>query len=240
MIKQFIYFFLIIFVGNIQSYSPSIPLGNQNQDISGETKIKSTKGIFYLSAGINISSYLIEKSEVQLGYSFGFTFNIMLSNYAFITLPFSYTRINTAPKDVEDYYYSYPPSNYIYKRLVDYQLSLGFLEFPVLLGYEFYENQGYNLNFIVGPGLVISIKDYSKVENSTITDEVIGIYDTLPLENSFNGDPVVANSGFNLNLGVRFNVSRFYFDLIYALYPYKIKDINKLNTLSLTFGVDLE
>lgn len=215
-------------------YPSKSPINN----IQNEEKEKSNKGVLLLSIGVNISSYLFEDGDWDLGYNFGLTFNIRLFKKLFITLPFSYTRINASPKNIEGYFYSYSPENYIFKMFKDYQISIDFLEFPILLNYKFYKKRNYNFSILFGPGLIISVKDYSKTENSIITDEIIGTYDTMPV------DPhefiTIANSGLNFNTGIRFNISRFYFDLVYSLCPYTIKEINKLNSISLNLGVDLE
>jgi len=242
MIKYFfqLTLFLLLFLGFKHCYSQNIPLKNKTQNFFEETEKKSKKGVFLLSAGCNISSYLFEDGEWQLGFRLGFTFNIRASKKVSITLPCSYTRINATPKNVEGASYSsYFDNRYIYRNYTDWQISVGFLEIPILLSYKFYNTRRYNVRFTIGPGIAIAIKDFSRIENVTITDEIIGTYDVEPID-SYEYHFTYSNSGFNLNTGIRFNISRFYLDLMYIFYPYTIKDINNLNTISLIFSIDLE
>ena len=83
--------------------------------------------------------------------------------------------------------------------------------------------------------MVIGPKDLSRIEKSTRTDEIIGIEEYGPPLEPQN----VLYSGININTGVRFHVSQFYIDLLYVLYPYKIKNINILNSISLKLGIDI-
>lgn len=200
--------------------------------ISSEKQLEKSKLLW--SIGASLSSYLHEEGGWQWGYSVGLTLNFRVYKNLSMTLPFSYTRINAAPKNVEGRFYSLDDNN-VYKELTDWQISVGFLEFPVLLNYKFFITNKYYLSYLLGPGLVIAVKDFSSIENVTITDEIIGTHDGVtPLE------PLnVLHSGLNINSGVRFHVNRFYIDLLYVLYPYKIKDINKLNSISLRFGIDI-
>lgn len=201
-----------------------------------------------LSAGLNTSSYLTEESGWRLGYRLGLTFNIKISKAVFITLPFAYTRIYALQKNVEGKYYSrdYVDESYqdyyVYKLFRDWQISVGLLEIPILLSYKFYNTKWYNISCTFGPGIVIAIKDFSKQASYTFTDEIIGTHDGAVFDSVDPVDPYpyFENSGFNLNTGLRFNVSRFYFDIVYTLYPFEIKEIKKLNTISLILSVDLE
>lgn len=209
-----------------------------NNYISSEKQSK--KLTFLWSVGANFSSYLQNEGEWQPGYNLGLTFNIHVYRKLSITLPCSYTRINTSIKNIEGKFYS--NDGYIYKMFVDRQISVGFLEFPMLFSYNFFSTKKHDLNFLLGAALAIAVKDFSKSiqpEDVTISDEIIGTHDGAPLaspEETFT----ISNSGFNINSGIRFHVSRFYIDLLYSLYPYKIKDINKLNTITLKLGIDVE
>ena len=174
---------------------------------------------------------------MAVGYNIGLTFNFIVFKRLSISLPCSYTRINTAVKNVEGRFYSID-DNYIYKKLTDWQISVGFLEIPILLCYKFCNTKRYKFSFTFGPGLVFAIKDFSRIENVTITDEIIGIYDVFPID-PVNDNFTYNNSGINVYTGIRFNVNRFYIDLLYILYPYDIKEINKLNSISLRFSIDI-
>ncbi len=155
-----------------------------------------------------------------------------------MTLPLSYTRINASPKNVEGR--SYASDGYIYKAFINREISVGFLEIPILFSYDFFSIKKYDFNYLFGIGLVIAVKDFSKLvqpKDVTITDEIIGTHD-FPL------DPVetrffIPNSGLNINTGVRFHLGRLYIDVLYTLYPYKVKEINKLNSISLRLGIDI-
>jgi len=213
--------------------------GQQKElDDKSSSEKQSKKAIYFLSAGINFSSYLQEEGDWQPGYSIGLTFNFEVSKKISITLPFSYARINAAPQNVEGK--SYSNDGYIYKTFVDREISVGFIEFPILVSYKLFSKTKYDLSYLLGPGLIIAVKDLSKSvqpEDVTITDEIIDTHD-FPL------DPVdtrftIPNSGLNLSTGIRFHLSRFYIDLLYVLYPYEIKAINKLNSISLKLGIDI-
>lgn len=210
-----------------------------NQDADNITsRNQSGEAQLLVSFGTNLSSFPGEEGDWQLGYSLGLTFNIPVYRKLSITIPLSYTRINADPKNVEGR--SYANDGYIYKTFVNREISIGFLELPILLGYKFYTAKRYDLSFLLGSALVIAAKDYSKTvqpEDVTITDEIIGTHD-------FPIDPVdtrftIPNSGLNINTGVRLHISQFYIDVLYILYPYKIKEINKLNVISLRLGIDV-
>ena len=236
--KKLLAFMLITFVSTAP-LSAKDAFGARN-----ETKAKTAfgkqakKSPFLVSFGTNLSSFSGEEGDWQLGYNLGLTFNRHLYKNLSITLPLSYTRINTAPKNVEGK--SYGNDGFIYRAFIDREISVGFLEFPILLSYNFSPTKKYETNYLLGFGLVLAAKDFSKVvqpEDVTITNEIIGTHD-FPL------DPVdtrffIPNSGININTGVRFHVSRFYIDILYTLYPYTIKEINKLNSISLRLGIDI-
>lgn len=203
---------------------------------------RTQKTVVLLSVGTNLSSYLNEDGAWQLGYDLGLTFNIHVYRNLSMTLPFSYTRIEATPKNVEGKFYSH--DGYIYKMFFNSEISIGFLEFPFLLDYKFYSTESYDLSYMLGPALALGVKDLSKPargDDVTITNEIIGTYN-VDSGDVYESDAYryLKNSGINLNTGIRFHVSRFYIDLLYCLYPYKIKHINKLNTISLRLGIDLE
>jgi hypothetical protein len=229
-------FILIILISTAaMSAKDSFGIKNGINDRTASEK-QSKKSKLLLSFGANLSSYLYQESEWQLGYSVGLTFNFRVYKNLLMTLPCSYTRINTAPKNVEGVSYS-DYGEYIYKTLTNWQISIGFLEIPILFSYKILTAKRYKLNYILGPGLVIAVKDFSRIENVTITNEIIGF-------NDYGSDLgpyyyLRENSGLNISTGIRLHVSRFYIDLLYVLYPYKIKQINKLNSISLRLGIDM-
>lgn len=229
---------LIILISIVKlSAKDSLSDENRTNDTTAFEK-ESEESILFFSLGVNLSSFLHEEDEWQWGYNLGFTINFHVSKNFLITMPLSYTRINAAPRNVEGK--SYSNDGYIYKTFVNREISIGFFEIPILFSYKFFSTKSYDLSCILGPGLVIAAKDFSKPvqpEDVTITDEIIGTH-------NFPIDPVdtrftIPNSGLNVNTGIRFNVSRFYIDLLYVLYPYEIKNINKLNSISLRLGIDM-
>lgn len=231
--------FILIILISTATLSAKDSFGDENE-INDTTAFEkeSKRSILFFSLGANLSTFLYEEDEWQLGYNLGFTINIHVYKNFSITLPLSYTRINAALRNVEGKYYS--NDGYIYKAFVNRKISVGFLEFPILFSYKFFSTKSYDLSCILGPGLVIAAKDFSKPvqpEDVTITDEIIGTH-------NFPIDPVdtrftIPNSGLNVNTGIRFHISRFYIDLLYVLYPYEIKNINKLNSISLRLGIDM-
>ncbi|NIU00527.1 MAG: hypothetical protein GWN01_06185, partial [Nitrosopumilaceae archaeon] len=66
-----------------------------------DSEKSSKKAKLLWSFGTNLSSFLNEEGKWQLGYSIGFTFNFRVYKNLSVTLPFSYTRINAAPENVE-------------------------------------------------------------------------------------------------------------------------------------------
>jgi len=223
----------------------------ENKASVDSTQNITKKAIVLLSVGTNFSSYLHEEGQPRIGYNLGLTFNIPVYKNLSITLPFSYARINAAPERVAGRSYSYdlaektpnPVDYYIYKLLVNRKISIGFVQFPILLSYKFLPKEKYDFSYMLGAGLVIAATDFStptQPKDVTITDEIIGTYDTPPIDPTTDETFTLSNSGLTLNSGIRFHFTRFYIDLLYALYPYTIKDINKLNTLSLSLGIDLE
>lgn len=224
---------ILISTGAMSAKDPIGVKNGINDKRASETQSK--KSILFLSLGVNLSSYLQEEGEWQWGYNLGFTINIHVYKNFSITLPLSYTRINAAPENVEGRTFPDFGEN-IYKILIDWQVSVGFLEFPILFRYKFYTAKSYDLSYVLGPGLAFATKDFSRIENVTKTDEIIGVEKYgRPLEPQYSLTSVAS-----INTGIRFHVSRFYIDLLYVLYPYEIKNINKLNSISLRLGIDME
>ena len=187
-----------------------------------------------VSVGTNLSSFLHEEGEWQLGYNLGLTFNVHLYKNLSMTLPFSYTRINASPKNVESQSIQ-DVGEYIYKTLTDWQLAVGVIEIPLLFTYKFFSKNRYDISYIVGLGLGFTEKDYSRIEKFTKTDEIIGVERYgYPLEPQHPTPPLFGN----IYTGIRFHKGRFYIDLLYAYYPDNIKEINKLNSISLKLGID--
>jgi hypothetical protein len=189
---------------------------------------------FLLSSGINISSFRHEEGSWQLGYSFGLTFNIYIYRNLSMTLPFSYTRISASSKNVEGRTFPNIGEN-IYGTLSDWQVSVGFIELPVFFTYKFVSKSSYDIRYVFGTGVVVAKEDLSRIENFRRTDEIIGIEKYAPPLEPQN----VLSSGFNISTGFRFHISQFYIDLLYSLYPYEIKEINKLHSISLRLGIDI-
>jgi hypothetical protein len=188
-----------------------------------------------VSLGVNASTFLHEESEWQLGYSLGFIMNFKLYKNFSLTLPFSYTRINTAVKNVEGRYYSYSDP-YIYKTLSNRQISVVFFEIPILVSYKFLTGKRMNLSLLLGSGLAIASKDNSKLESVTLTEEITGLHHgNYPLEpqNSFS-------SGLNIYAGIRFQANRFFIDALYYFYQYEIKDIDQISTVSVRFSLAMD
>ncbi len=240
-------FVMVAFVSGQEKNLRSVTITNDpvdekllNQQIKNEISSAKQPGKSKLlwSFGTNLSSYVHRKSEWKPGYNVGLTFYFRVCKNLSITLPFSYTRIYTAFKNLEGKFYS--NDGHIYKAFFNPDISIGFLEIPILFSYKFFTAKKYDLSFIGGSALAIAAKDYStpiQPEDVTITDEIIGTYDELPIYPSENF--TYYNSGININTGIRFHVSRFYVDMLYILYPYKIKGINKLNSISLRLGIDV-
>lgn len=231
-------FSFILCIGILQGHAQNIHSVELFQSSHDTNKQKSKTGTVFWSTGPNISKYLSEDGGLQFGYRLGLTFNITISTKTLITLPFSYNRINTASRNVEGKFYT--DDGYIYKTYVNREISVGFLELPILFSYNFYSSKKYNFSYLLGPGMVIATKDFSKSvqpEDVMRTDEIIGMHDYPldPVETGFT----IPNSGLNLNTGIRLNVNRFYLDILYILYPYSIKEINKLNSISLIFSIDM-
>ena len=237
----------ILFLGFIQSYAQNNVPENKPQDTE-ETEKKSKKGILLVSVGSNISSFLTEYGGWQLGYRIGVTFNIKVSKDVFVTPPFAYTRINAFRKNAEEEFYSYDNVGesyqefYIYKLFIDQKISLAFLEFPALLCYRFYQTNRYGVSITLGPGFALAVKDFSKWPTVTITNEIIGTHNGEVFDIVDGNDPYryLKDSGYDLNAGIRFNLSWFYLDMMYTYYPYTINEIENFNAISLIFSVDLE
>ena len=213
---------------------------------------QSRKSPFLVSFGTNLSFYPGEEGDRQLGYSFGLTFNFRVYKNLSMTLPISYTRINTALENVEGASGTYFSGDTLYKTLRDWQVSAAFFEVPLLFIYKFPTKNNFEISYILGPGLAFAAKDFSKIENFTRTDEIIGIDDGL-----ISLDPSTPDlrSVINIITGVRLHISRFYLDLLYTFYsddikiiyklnstpryPTGIKTINKLNSISVKLGIDI-
>ena len=235
--KRLLAFILITFVATAPlSAKDAFGIKNGKNDNTTPQKRRGNAPVL-VSFGTNLSSYLGEEGQWQLGYSFGITFNFGVYKNLSMTLPISYTRINAAVKNFESK--SYSSDGNIYKTLFDREISVGFLDFPILFSYNFFPTKKYDLKYLLGTGLIIGVKDFWKPpDNVTITDEIIGTHN-IDIHD-FPLDPAKpSNTGVNINTGVRFHVSRFYIDVLYILYPYTIKGINKLNAISLRLGIDI-
>lgn len=207
--------------------------------VKNELKYKTTpqkqfkESPLLASIGTNLSSYPGEEGRWQLGYSIGFTFNYRVYKNLSMTLPISFTRINTVLENLEGA--GINPStgdiHTLYKTLRDWQISAAFFEIPLLFILEF-PTKNFELGYILGPGLAIAVKDFSKLENFTITDEILGLDDGNEPVDPATGE---LRSVINIITGVRLHVSRFYLDLLYTFNPDHIKIITKLDRESKYF-----
>lgn len=233
----FIFISLILFISFSQIYAQNVSTSDTLETSYQPTDKPNKKVGLLWSAGPNISKYISEDGDWRIGYRLGLTFNVRIANKSAFTFPFSYTRIHATPKRVEGK--SYANDGYLYKVFVNRDISVGFIELPILFSYNFFSTKKYKFSYLLGTGLVIAVKDYSKLvqpEDVTRTDEIIGTHNfpVDPVETRFT----IPNSGLNVSTGIRINVSRFYFDILYVIYPYDIKEINKLNSFSFIFSVD--
>ncbi len=188
----------------------------------------------WVSLGTNLSFFSGEEGGWKPGYSIGLTFNFPICRNLSMTLPLSYTRINAAPRNVADRtYFSFGDT--VYKTLSDWEVSIVFFEAPLLLSYRFLTQKSYDFRYILGFGAAFAVKDFSELKKITITDEIIGIDNTSPVDYP----NYKLHSDINITTGVRFHLGRFYLDLLYALYPYDIKDIAPLNSISLKLGIGI-
>jgi len=232
--KKLLAFMLITFVA-------TAPLRAKDAfGVRDETNAKTAPGKqarkspLLISFGTNLSSFLGEEGSWQLGYSLGLTFNIQIDPRLSLTIPLSYNRINAAPRNVEDRTNS-DIGQYIYKTLSDWQVSVAHIEVPVLFAYKFLTQNSYDIRYLLGAGIAVGIKDFSRIEKFTRTDEIIGIEQ----HGISFGVPNELLGGGNIITGVRFHKTRFYIDLLYVFYSQKIKEINKLNSISLRLGIDV-
>ncbi len=196
---------------------------------------QSKRSPLFVSYGTNLASFSGEEGGWKPGYSIGLTFNFPIYRNLSMTLPLSYTRINAAPKNVEDRTYPDHSGDNIYKTLRDWQVSIIFFEVPVLLSYRLLTQKSYDFRYILGFGAAFAAKDFSEVKKYTETDEIIGV------ENIPSVDPpnYKLHSDINITTGVRFHLHRFYLDFLYTFYPYDIKDIAPLNSISLKLGIGI-
>lgn len=232
-LKTLFFFFMCLILTTTLSAKDAFSVRNEtNAKTASEKQVKESP--FLVSFGTNLSSFLGEEGSWQLGYSMGLTFNIQIDPRLSLTIPLSYNRINAGPRKVEDRTNS-DIGQYIYKTLSDWQVSVVHIEVPVLFTYKFLTKNSYDIRYLLGAGIAVGIKDFSKIEKFTKTNEIIGIEQhgiSLGVPNELLG-------GGNIITGVRFHASRFYIDLLYLYYPYEIKDINKLNSISLRLGIDI-
>jgi Outer membrane protein beta-barrel domain len=219
-------FMILIFVANVIGQAENSNHKKLNNHDKQESKI-------FLSFGTNLSSYLHEEDNWHLGYNIGLTFNITVYRRLSVSIPFSYSRLNATPKEVEGRYYSIINSN-IYKKLTNWKVSFAYFEIPILLNYKLFVINKYKLSFMFGPGLAIKVKDFSNIEKTEITEEIIGNQsnESIPQE-----PQNLLHSAFNINSGVRIHFRRIYIEIGYILYPSEIKRINKLNVISLRLGI---
>jgi len=212
---------------------------------------QTKKSPFSVSFGTNLSFYPGEEGQPQLGYSLGITFNFRVQKNLSMTIPLSYTRINTALEKVEDSGRALFSGDTLFKTLRDWQISAAYFEIPLLFIFEF-PTKNFELGYILGPGLAIAVKDFSKLESFTRTDEILGLDDGIDSIDPAKDD---LRSVITIITGVRFHVNRFYLDLLYMfysddiktiyklnstpLYPTGIKTINKLNSISVKLSIDI-
>ncbi len=232
--KKLLAFMLMIFVAIAPlNAKDAVDAGNKiNAKTASENQPKESPVL--VSFGTNLSSFLGEKGKWQLGYNAGVIFNFRVSENLSMTLPISYIRINAAPENVEGRTHPIIPGKNIYKTFNDWYVSVVYIEAPLLFSYKFLTKDNYDIRYFLGAGLPIGIKDFSRIENSVRTDEILGVKEYT----SF-GTPHELKGGVNIITGVGFHVSRLYLDLLYAIYPYEVKDINKLNSISLRLGIDI-
>ncbi|RMD48009.1 MAG: hypothetical protein D6830_07730 [Ignavibacteria bacterium] len=234
-LKTRLIFFIFLMATAALSAKDAFGIKNEMNEKTASEK-QTGRSPVLVSVGANLSSYPGEEGAWQLGYSIGLIFNIInIHKNLSMILPFYYVRINTAPKNVEGRTYTFLAGEKIYKTLSDLQVSIVHVEAPLLFSYKFLTKNKYDISYILGAGIAIGIKDFSRVEKFTRTDEIIGV-EQPPFP---SGIPNELKDGWIIITGVRFHVHRLYLDLFYALYPYDVKDINRLNSISLKLGIDI-
>ncbi len=119
----------------------------------------------------------------------------------------------------------------LFKTLRDWQISAAFFEIPLLFIFEF-PTKNFELGYILGPGLAIAAKDFSKLKNFIRTDEILGLDDGNEPVDPATGE---FRSVINIITGVRLHINRYYQDLRYIFNPDHIKLIGKLDRESIFF-----
>ncbi len=244
---------LFILLMATATLSAKDPFGIKNEmDEKTASEKQTGRSPVLVSVGTNLSFYPGEEGRWQLGYSIGLTFNYRIYKNLSMTIPLSYTRINTALENLEGTSDAPFSGDTLYKTLSDWQISAAFFEIPLLFIFEF-PTKNFELGYILGPGLAIAVKDFSKLENFTRTDEILGLDDHY---DPVDPDTDELRSAINIITGLRLHINRYYLDLLYTFYlnhikyinkldresiyfPNGIKRINKLNSISLKLSIDI-
>jgi len=229
--KKLLAFMLITFVATAPLSAKDTFSARNKTNAKTATGKQAKESPFLISIGTNLSFYPGEEGQPQLGYSLGITFNFRVQKNLSMTIPLSYTRINTALDNLEGAGGASFPGDTLFKTLRDWQISAAFFEIPLLFIFEF-PTKNFELGYILGPGLAIAVKDFSKLESFTRTDEILGLDDRID-----SVDPATSElrSVINIITGVRLHIGRYYLDLLYTFNPDHIKIIDKLDRESIYF-----
>jgi len=196
--------------------------------------------------GLNYTFVNDYDTSPRFNYSFGVLISSKYTEKVSLNYLILYSKTSSFIKTLSDKSYN---SNDLksYKNYYDLEFKESFFNFNILGNYQIYQDVNININGGLGLGFLMFLSDNSKVKNLTITDEVIYVYSSEPVD-EYNPDPTYwkENSGFNFCSNLTFSYSRINLTIFYRFTFYRVKDliykdklVDRLNTVSLLLGYSL-
>lgn len=182
----------------------------------------------YVKLGVNISSFRNEEGKSEPGICFGVgkEFYPIRSFNGFFALELSYVRKKVTLKD-RTWPTDFQFPEYGEVRIGDIQISVGYIEIPLRIGYLLKVSKNTHLKFHSGISLSIPVNNKTKIKNIrpiNLSPEQKNKYECdyylldldpgeLPLLSPFIARGI--DWSINLNIGIRVNWKKIFIDLTF-------------------------
>ncbi|MHB2153846.1 hypothetical protein ACX8XN_05545 [Calditrichota bacterium GD2] len=192
----------------------------------------------YFEAGMCLSKFQNINSKYGYGYSAGITIAHKLTK----SIAFNYSVILSKQNILyKNHVSSWRDDNYVYRQFFDVNISVLFVELPVMINYKFWNTSSSSFYVSFGVGYSISIRNDYRKSNFRNTNEVLGTVFEIPIpeNDKFIDDSIFDNSGYNINTGIQFKYKKIFLRFLYINKRYKLRYIDKEHTFLFNFGYQL-